>query len=130
MRILLLLCRFCESQAEGLLGVRVLLRVGLKSPDLLLQRCNLQGLAHGVNPDAEARCLQPEPLQGLPLDRLPRHPRHRLQDAQRRAESDDADIVEERLERDGAIKLERARVAILDPKALERWSESSGSPAA
>lgn len=27
------------------------------------------------------------------------------------------------LERDGAIKLERARIVVLDPKALERWSE-------
>jgi hypothetical protein len=31
------------------------------------------------------------------------------------------------LERDGAIKLERARVLVLDPKALERWSESTSS---
>lgn len=31
------------------------------------------------------------------------------------------------LERDGAIRLERARVVILDPRALERWSESTGS---
>jgi CRP/FNR family transcriptional regulator len=30
------------------------------------------------------------------------------------------------LERDGAIKLERARVLVLDPKALERWGESAG----
>jgi ABC-type oligopeptide transport system ATPase subunit len=34
------------------------------------------------------------------------------------------------LERDGAIRMERARVVVLDPKALERWSESTGSPAA
>lgn len=33
------------------------------------------------------------------------------------------------LERDGAIRLERARVVILDPRALERWSESGSSPA-
>jgi CRP-like cAMP-binding protein len=33
------------------------------------------------------------------------------------------------LERDGAIRLERARVVVLDPKALERWSESTGLPA-
>ncbi|MBI3086399.1 MAG: winged helix-turn-helix domain-containing protein [candidate division NC10 bacterium] len=33
------------------------------------------------------------------------------------------------LERDGAIRLERARVLILDPRALERWSESGSSPA-
>jgi hypothetical protein len=33
------------------------------------------------------------------------------------------------LERDGAIRLERARVVILDPKALERWSEAPASPA-
>ena len=33
------------------------------------------------------------------------------------------------LERDGAIRLERARVVVLDPKALERWSETAGSPA-
>ncbi|MBI3989656.1 MAG: winged helix-turn-helix domain-containing protein [candidate division NC10 bacterium] len=32
------------------------------------------------------------------------------------------------LERDGAIQLERARVLVLDPKALERWSESLSSP--
>lgn len=31
------------------------------------------------------------------------------------------------LERNGAIKLERARVLILDPKLLERWSESTTS---
>jgi CRP/FNR family transcriptional regulator len=31
------------------------------------------------------------------------------------------------LERDGAIRLERARVVVLDPAALERWSESTGS---
>lgn len=29
------------------------------------------------------------------------------------------------LEKDGAIRLKRARVIVLDPKALERWSESS-----
>ncbi len=34
------------------------------------------------------------------------------------------------LERDGAIRLERARVVILDPRALERWSESPSFPAA
>jgi len=33
------------------------------------------------------------------------------------------------LERDGAIRLERARVVILDPGALKRWSESTTSPA-
>ena len=33
------------------------------------------------------------------------------------------------LEKDGAIRLERARVVVLDPSALERWSESTGSPA-
>ncbi|MBI3086509.1 MAG: winged helix-turn-helix domain-containing protein, partial [candidate division NC10 bacterium] len=33
------------------------------------------------------------------------------------------------LERDGAIRLARARVVILDPKALERWSESPSSSA-
>lgn len=31
------------------------------------------------------------------------------------------------LEKDGAIRLERARVLVLDPKRLERWSESEGS---
>jgi CRP-like cAMP-binding protein len=34
------------------------------------------------------------------------------------------------LERDGAIRLERARVVVLDVKALELWSESTGSLAA
>lgn len=34
------------------------------------------------------------------------------------------------LEKDGAIKLERARVLVLDVKALERWSESTSSLAA
>jgi CRP/FNR family transcriptional regulator len=34
------------------------------------------------------------------------------------------------LERDGAIRLERARVVILDPKALERWSETEVSRSA
>lgn len=29
------------------------------------------------------------------------------------------------LERDGAVKLERARVLVLDPKALERWSQTA-----
>lgn len=29
------------------------------------------------------------------------------------------------LQRDGAIRMERARVVILDPKPLERWSESA-----
>jgi CRP/FNR family cyclic AMP-dependent transcriptional regulator len=33
------------------------------------------------------------------------------------------------LEKDGVIRLERARVVVLDPNALERWSESTGSPA-
>jgi CRP-like cAMP-binding protein len=33
------------------------------------------------------------------------------------------------LERDGAIRMERARIVVLDPKALERWSETTGSPA-
>ena len=33
------------------------------------------------------------------------------------------------LERDGAIKLERARVLVLDPTALERCSESTMLPA-
>ena len=28
------------------------------------------------------------------------------------------------LEKDGVIRLERARVIILDPKALERWSDT------
>lgn len=32
------------------------------------------------------------------------------------------------LEKDGAIRLERARVIVLDVKALEHWSESPGSP--
>ncbi|HSB78751.1 MAG TPA: Crp/Fnr family transcriptional regulator [Candidatus Methylomirabilis sp.] len=32
------------------------------------------------------------------------------------------------LEKDGAIRLERARVIVLDPKTLERWSESEGPP--
>jgi len=32
------------------------------------------------------------------------------------------------LEKDGAIRLERARVVVLDPKALERWSESTSPP--
>jgi|MudIll2142460700_1097286.scaffolds.fasta_scaffold58756_1 CRP/FNR family transcriptional regulator len=32
------------------------------------------------------------------------------------------------LERDGAIKLERARVRILDAKILQRWSESGSAP--
>jgi hypothetical protein len=31
------------------------------------------------------------------------------------------------LEREGAIAMGRARVRILDPATLERWSESSGS---
>jgi len=31
------------------------------------------------------------------------------------------------LERDGVIRMERARVVVLDPKALERWSETSAS---
>lgn len=31
------------------------------------------------------------------------------------------------LERDGAIRLERARVIVLDPDALERWSEADGA---
>ena len=31
------------------------------------------------------------------------------------------------LEWDGAIRLERARVVVLDPRALERWSESTGT---
>ena len=30
------------------------------------------------------------------------------------------------LERDGAIKMERARIHILDSRALERWSKSAG----
>jgi CRP/FNR family transcriptional regulator len=30
------------------------------------------------------------------------------------------------LEQDGAIRMERARIVILDHVALERWSESSG----
>ncbi|OGB91124.1 MAG: hypothetical protein A2Z31_08455, partial [candidate division NC10 bacterium RBG_16_65_8] len=34
------------------------------------------------------------------------------------------------LENDGAIRLERARVVVLDQAILERWSESSGSPRA
>jgi CRP-like cAMP-binding protein len=34
------------------------------------------------------------------------------------------------LEKDGAIRLERARVVILDSARLERWSESTGTPAA
>lgn len=34
------------------------------------------------------------------------------------------------LEKNGAIRMERARVVILDPKALERWSESASSQAA
>lgn len=33
------------------------------------------------------------------------------------------------LEKDGAIRLERARVVVLDPKRLERWSETEGTPA-
>lgn len=33
------------------------------------------------------------------------------------------------LEKDGAIRLERARVIVLDPKTLERWSDSEGPPA-
>lgn len=33
------------------------------------------------------------------------------------------------LEKEGAIRLERARVIVLDPKTLERWSESEGPPA-
>ncbi|MFN3476406.1 MAG: Crp/Fnr family transcriptional regulator [Candidatus Methylomirabilales bacterium] len=28
------------------------------------------------------------------------------------------------LEKEGAIKMERARILVLDPKALEHWSES------
>lgn len=31
-------------------------------------------------------------------------------------------------EKDGAIRLERARIVALDPKALERWSESTIPP--
>ena len=34
------------------------------------------------------------------------------------------------LEKDGAIRLERARVVVLDPAILALWSESSGSPRA
>jgi CRP/FNR family transcriptional regulator len=33
------------------------------------------------------------------------------------------------LEKDGAIRLERARVVVLDVKTLERWIEASGPPA-
>jgi CRP/FNR family transcriptional regulator len=33
-------------------------------------------------------------------------------------------------EKDGAIRLERARVVVLDPSPLERRSESTGSPTA
>ncbi len=33
------------------------------------------------------------------------------------------------LEKDGADRLERARVVVLDVKSLERWSESTGMPA-
>ena len=33
------------------------------------------------------------------------------------------------LEKDGAIRLERARIIILDPSVLERWTDSSGSAA-
>ena len=29
------------------------------------------------------------------------------------------------LERDGAIRMERARIRVLDPKTLERWSETT-----
>lgn len=32
------------------------------------------------------------------------------------------------LEKDGAIRLERPRVLVLDPKRLERWSEPKGRP--
>lgn len=32
------------------------------------------------------------------------------------------------LEKDGAITLERGRVLVVDPKALERWSESFSPP--
>ena len=32
------------------------------------------------------------------------------------------------LEKDGSIRMERARVVVLDVKALERWSESAGLP--
>ncbi len=32
------------------------------------------------------------------------------------------------LEKDGAIRLERVRIVVLDPKALERWSESTIPP--
>jgi hypothetical protein len=31
------------------------------------------------------------------------------------------------LEKDNAIRLERARVAVLNPKALERWSDAEVS---
>lgn len=34
------------------------------------------------------------------------------------------------LEKDGAIRMERARVVVLDPKALERWSEAEVSRSA
>jgi hypothetical protein len=34
------------------------------------------------------------------------------------------------LERDGAIRMERARVVVRDVKALERWSESNASSSA
>jgi hypothetical protein len=34
------------------------------------------------------------------------------------------------LEKDGAIRLERARVVVQDSEALERWSESSPSSSA
>lgn len=33
------------------------------------------------------------------------------------------------LERDGAVRLERAHVIVLDPDALERWSEADGRSA-
>jgi hypothetical protein len=32
------------------------------------------------------------------------------------------------LEREGAVKLERARVRILDASILQRWSESGNAP--
>jgi hypothetical protein len=34
------------------------------------------------------------------------------------------------LEQDGAIRMERAWVVVLDVKALERWSESNASSSA
>jgi len=37
------------------------------------------------------------------------------------------EVVQRALERDGAIWLERTRVVVLDPNALEHWSDAEAS---